>query len=168
MTSMMAPFGAWALWGLMGCGEVVDPGMDLKTPLPEVKKEEEKEEEKEEVAIYAYNPMGKRDPFQSFLGPETPTTPGGEDASNPPLQRWDVERYVVKGIIFGTDSPRALLVDPEGIGHVVRLGTYVGRSWGKVTAIADRLIVVTEEYKTPDDELVVNPVELRLGTGGAL
>lgn len=157
----------WVL-GLVGCGEVVDPAAQEERPAPVVKKEEKKEEEVKEEEVYAYNPMGKRDPFQSFLGTPRPEDQMEEDIANPPLQRWDVERYVVKGIIFGTESPRALLVDPEGIGHVVRLGTYVGRSWGKVTSIADQMIVVTEEYKTPDDELVVNPVELRLGANGTL
>lgn len=159
--------GVWML-GLAGCGEVVDPAAEQQRPAPVAKQEEKKEEDIKEEDIYAYNPMGKRDPFQSFLGSARPEDQIAEDKANPPLQRWDVERYVVKGIIFGTESPRALLVDPEGIGHVVRLGTYVGRNWGKVTSIADQMIVVTEEYKTPDDELVVNPVELRLGANGTL
>jgi len=58
-----------------------------------------------------------------------------------------------------------LIIDPEGLGHVVKIGTYVGRNWGKVTSIEDQIVTVTEEYKTPDDTLVVNPVQLRLGVG---
>lgn len=153
---------------LLGCGELVDgtdPGEVRPPPAPPVKPAA-KEEETAPVEVYAYNPAGKRDPFQSFLGTRDTTLPG-EDIKAAPLQRWDVERYVLRGVIFGTDSPRALLVDPEGIGHVVKLGTYVGRNWGKVTSIADQVVVVTEEYKNPDDELIVNPVELHIGVGGA-
>lgn len=155
--------------GLLGCGELVE-GTETPAapalPPPIAKKVEDKVEGEEHKEGYAYNPAGKRDPFESFLGSRAldPTVPS-TDA--PPLQRWDVERYVVRGIIFGTDSPRALIVDPEGIGHVVRLGSYVGRNWGKVTSIVDQVVVVTEEFKTLEDELQVNSVELRLGVGGS-
>jgi len=152
---------------LLGCGELVDgtqttsaPSLPVAPPPKEEKKEEDAPKEE-----YAYNPAGKRDPFQSFLGVRVldPTVPSNDA---PPLQRWDVERYIVRGIIFGTDSPRALIVDPEGIGHVVKLGSYVGRNWGKVTSIADQVVVITEEFKTPEDELQVNHVELHIGAGG--
>jgi type IV pilus assembly protein PilP len=154
---------------LVACGEVVDgntPGNKAPAPAAPVKTEERKDEAAAEVVPeYVYNPAGKRDPFQSFITQRTVDLPG-ESRDQPPLQRWDVERYVLRGIIFGTDAPRAMLIDPEGVGHVVKLGSYVGRNWGKVTAIEDGLVVVTEEYKSIDDELVVNPVQLKLGAGG--
>ncbi|HNC98972.1 MAG TPA: pilus assembly protein PilP [Myxococcota bacterium] len=155
---------------LVACGEVVDgntPGAKAPAPAAAVKTEAKKDDPgaAEVVPEYAYNPAGKRDPFQSFISQRSVDLPG-ESADQPPLQRWDVERYVLRGIIFGTDSPRAMLIDPEGVGHVVKLGSYVGRNWGKVTAIQDGMVVVTEEYKSIDDELVVNPVQLKLGAGG--
>ena len=156
------------IWTLSGCGELVEGPQTPAAPTlpsPIAKKIEDKLEDEEHKEGYSYIAAGKRDPFQSFLGSRIldPTVPSNDA---PPLQRWDVERYIVRGIIFATESPRALVVDPEGIGHVVRLGTYVGRNWGKVTAIADQLVVVTEEFKTIEDELQVNSVELRLGVGG--
>ncbi|MFO0006880.1 MAG: pilus assembly protein PilP, partial [bacterium] len=104
---------------------------------------------------YYYNPAGKRDPFQSFIK-RGQTDEFRPDA--PPLQRWDVDKYTLRGVIWSTQAPRALLVDPEGTGHVIKLGTYVGRNWGKVTSISEACVVVTEEYQTLDGELVVNPV----------
>lgn len=158
----------WLLLSLLGCGELVEGPSEEEAPAAPVPPPKPAEEKKDDtpVDVYAYNPAGKRDPFQSFIGARTTELPG-ENKDAPPLQRWDVERYVLRGVIFGTDSPRALLIDPEGIGHVVKLGTYVGRNWGKVTSIADQVVVVTEEYKSIDDELVVNPVELHIGVGGA-
>lgn len=104
---------------------------------------------------YYYNPAGKRDPFQSFIkrGQSDELRP---DA--PPLQRWDIDKYTLRGVIWNTQAPRALMVDPEGTGHVIKLGTYVGRNWGKVTSISEGCVVITEEYQTLDGELVVNPV----------
>jgi Tfp pilus assembly protein PilP len=49
---------------------------------------------------------------------------------------------------------------------VVRHGTYVGRNWGKVTAISEDGVIVTEEYRMIDGELVVNPVSIQFGGAG--
>ena len=101
------------------------------------------------------NPFGKRDPMRSFV-PDEPL--GGGDGET---QRFELGRYRLTGVLWGVE-PRALLEDPDGVGHVVSLGSYVGRNWGKVTAIRSAGMVVTEEYLRWDGSLVVQPVELRL------
>src|SRR5258708_6448754 len=60
----------------------------------EVKKSTEPE--KEEKAIYSYNPVGKRDPFERFtdIGKE----PGGVKT---PLQEFDLGQLKLVGIIWG-------------------------------------------------------------------
>ncbi len=142
---------------LSGCGEAIDA-----TPPPAAKTRAAVKpvvEAEGDGAAYFYNPAGKRDPFQGFLSQREGPTEDNDGA--PPLQRWDVDRYTLTGVIWSIDSPRGLLVDPEGIGHVVHIGTYVGRNWGKVTSISEDGVVVTEEYQTLDGELVVNPVTVR-------
>lgn len=151
-------------FGAVGCGEPIAPGGGSVTP---VKPPSEKSVVVEDVPVeveapeaYYYNPAGKRDPFQGFLNKSRDAaTKVADDA--PPLQRWDVEKFALKGVIWDTASPRALLLDPDGLGHVVHVGTYVGRNWGKVSAISPAGVVVTEEYQTLDGELVVNPVQIR-------
>ena len=112
---------------------------------------------------YVYNPIGKRDPFRSFLSlggkieDETPRTP---------LQRYELDEYRLVGIIWGIDRPRALVEDPERIGHVMEIGTYIGKNWGKVTQITSTEVVVTEEYQTIDGELVVNPIRMTMPVNG--
>lgn len=148
---------------LFGCGEALDkqattaaPAKATRAPRPEAV-----EEAKEE---WFYNPAGKRDPFSSFLAKQRGPDEMSPDA--PPLQRWETDRFVLTGVVWNVETPRALLVDPEGTGHVVRHGTYVGRNWGKVTSISEDGIVVTEEYRMLDGELVVNPVSIRFGGVG--
>ncbi len=140
---------------LSACGEPVSSGNTV-APIPA------KPAKTEGAAVaapaaeeYYYNPAGKRDPFQSFI-----KRGQAEElrADSPPLQRWDIDKYTLRGVIWNTQAPRALMLDPEGTGHVIRLGTYVGRNWGKVTSISEGCAVVTEEYQTLDGELVVNPV----------
>jgi type IV pilus assembly protein PilP len=144
---------------LVACGEPVPSGGSFtppqrRAPAPVVADAEAPVEE------YYYNPAGKRDPFQGVL---THKDRANDEISKDavPLQRWDVDKYVLHGIIWNTSSPRALLIDPEGTGHVVRVGTYVGRNWGKVTSIEESGLVVTEEYQNIDGELIVNPVSVR-------
>lgn len=157
----------WLVLLLAACGEPIPVEGDAgpKKPASTPKADEaiaaaEPAEEEEVVEAYYYNPAGKRDPFQGLLDKSREAASRLADDA-PPLQRWDVEKFNLKGVIWDTAVPRALLVDPDGLGHVVRVGTYVGRNWGKVSAITPAGVVVTEEYQTLDGELVVNPVQLR-------
>lgn len=112
---------------------------------------------------YVYNPIGKRDPFRAFL------SLGGrgveDEAPRTPLQRYEIDEYRLVGIIWGIDRPRALVEDPDDVGHVMEIGTYIGKNWGKVTQITASEVVVTEEYQTIDGELVVNPIRMALPVG---
>lgn len=110
---------------------------------------------------FVYNPIGKRDPFQSFISDGDPS--GGVDG--PPrtgTQKYELDQYKLVGIIWGVERPRALMEDPDKVGHVAEIGTYVGRNWGKITMITSGEVVVTEEYQTIDGELVVNNISMRL------
>lgn len=107
---------------------------------------------------YAYNPIGKRDPFRSFFktaGPESITSPT-------PLQRFEVDQYQLVGIVWGISNARAMVQDPSEVGHVVEVGTYIGKNWGKVTQINSDSVVITEEYQTIDGELVTNQIVMEL------
>ena len=46
----------------------------------------------------------------------------------------------------------------------MELGDYIGTNWGKVTSIEDDIVIITEEYKTIEDELVTRPIKLTLRT----
>lgn len=115
---------------------------------------------------YAYNPIGKRDPFRSFFRAVEDT-----EIPNPtPLQRFDIEQYKLVGVVWGIDSPRAMVQDPEQTGHILELGTYVGKHWGRVTQISRTSVVVTEEYKEADGNLVTEQtvIALPVEEGGTL
>ena len=116
----------------------------------------------EAAGQYSYNPIGKRDPFRSFLAFETDD---GRGAGRLPTQQYEIDQYQLTGIVWGIDRPRALVQDPDGMGHVLELGTYIGKNWGKVTQITSGEVIVTEEYQTLDGELVVNPQTLNLPVG---
>ena len=80
---------------------------------------------------YSYNPLGKRDPFRSFLSISTETT-NTEIIPRTPLQKYELEQYRLTAIIWDMDPPMAMVEDPLGIGHPVVEGDYIGKNWGKV------------------------------------
>ncbi len=128
------------------------------------KKADTVEEEEEEIQ-YSYNPNNKRDPFQSFLATASEDSML-DNIPRTPLQKYEVGQYSLTGIITGIDldRPRAMVEDPDGIGHVLEIGTYMGTKWGKVESIEDGMVIVTEELQTVDGQLVVKRQELRLGS----
>ena len=121
----------------------------------------------QDVAVdddYAYNPIGKRDPFNSFIVTDDP--PVGDADS--PLQLYDVEQLMVTGIVWGERSPKAMLLAPDDTVHVVEPGTYVGRHWGRVSSITATRLVVTEEWMRYDAELIHREHVLELKQPGGL
>jgi type IV pilus assembly protein PilP len=112
-------------------------------PLPE--KVEEKAVDKEEEPPYTYNPVGKRDPFKTFiaLGPKkaAPTTP------LTPLQRYDVSELKLVGILKGPAGYRALVEDAGGKGFIVTKGTPIGRENGRVKEIHDNRVIIEQTHK---------------------
>lgn len=112
---------------------------------------------------YAYNPIGKRDPYRSFLPRERDPQLCVDWAD--PLQCWAVERLSLRGVVWG-EHPRALIETPRGESFVVELGSYVGGNWGKVTHIDREAVVITEEYLVGDGELKVVPHRMELVPAG--
>lgn len=114
----------------------------------------------EEIADeYNYNPIGKRDPFRSFLADElAPDTRKVVTA----LQRFDLDQLKIIGIIWGISSPRAMVTTPEGKGYVVQKGTLIGKNWGKVSRITQDEVIISEEYRDFEGKLIVTEVPLKL------
>lgn len=70
-----------------------------------------------------------RDPFRSyarlFLEEATGTVPNQLDVK---LEKYSLEQLKLIGIITRVHPERAMLVDPNGVGHVVLRGQFVGKA----------------------------------------
>jgi len=122
-------------------------------------------EEEDTGPVYSYNPIGKRDPFRSFIQRDLVVNEIGGPVG--PLQMHELDNYQLRGIVWNTAAPRALVEAPDGIGHVVELGTLIGKNWGKVTQIKPEEIVITEEFRDPiENELIINEITVRLPKPG--
>ena len=94
--------------------------------------------EEEEEVKYSYNSIGKRDPFRSFIQKEVVVSHDGGPLG--PLQLHEVDTYKLTGV--ESASATALVKAPDGQGHVVTLGTLIGRNsranpswWGVILSL---------------------------------
>lgn len=116
----------------------------------------------DESEEYSYNPIGKRDPFKSFLAEENAL---GSTKTLTPLQRYDIDQLALIGIIWGISTPRAMVTTPDGKGYVVQKGTLVGKNWGKVSRITQDEVIISEEYRDFEGKLIVHEIPLKMPKG---
>ncbi|HEX7673026.1 MAG TPA: pilus assembly protein PilP [Bdellovibrio sp.] len=91
---------------------------------------------------YIYDPTGKRDPFKPFRVIRTKV----EKTETPlePLQRFEIDRLQIVGILWDVKTPRAMVKDPDGAVYTVTKNSKIGRNEGYVAAIREGEIVVVE------------------------
>ncbi|KYG67406.1 fimbrial assembly protein [Bdellovibrio bacteriovorus] len=89
-----------------------------------------------------YDPATRRDPFKAFrlARPVDPRTTQQLE----PLQKFEVEKLQVIGILWDVRTPRAMIKDPDGAVHTVIKNSKVGRNDGFVAVIREGEVVVVE------------------------
>lgn len=92
-----------------------------------------------------YSPKAKRDPFRP---PSLQTRTSTQVRANlSPLERIELRQLVVVGIIWDVQEPRAMIEDNTGLGYIVKIGTPIGRSDGRVKAIHPNNLIVEESFE---------------------
>ncbi len=149
--------GSWALLACSGDSAPKAPSQKqaaVAPAVPELVQEVETEPEEE----YRYDPVGKPDPFRSFVK----LLDELEEGLTTPLERFDLSQLEVTAIIWGSERPRALVRDPAGKGYVVSAGTSIGKNKGRVVSIQDNMVLVKETYVDFRDRATTKEVEMRL------
>lgn len=108
---------------------------------------------------YTYSAIGKRDPFRS---PLDDLIIQGQSDSQCPLCKWEIDQLRLVAVVTGTGNPVAMVEDPDGVGHVIRQGTQVGRRNGKVTTIRRDEVVVAELGHDPFGKSITNKTILKI------
>ncbi|HYV46146.1 MAG TPA: pilus assembly protein PilP [Myxococcaceae bacterium] len=112
---------------------------------------------------YAYNPLGKRDPFRSPLEDIKNQAQGSQvEACSDPLCQWDLDQLILVAVVTGDANPIAMVEDPQGRGYIIKRNTKIGKQGGKVTQILRDSVTVTEFWTAPDGKVNPNPVSMRL------
>ena len=108
---------------------------------------------------FAYDPIGKRDPFRSFVLDRLKEL---EQATKGPLEQFDLNQLTVLGVVWETERRRALVADPSGQAYVVSEGDPIGTNEGMVVRIDDNLMLVRETYVDHMGEQTEKQVEMRV------
>ena len=110
----------------------------------------------------------KTDPFKPFAPVvAAPAVTGGQAAGRPagdllPIQSFEVNKFKVAGIIAGLQENRALLIDPNGKGYVVRVGMQIGSSGGRISRITSSSVEVVERFKESSGRMKSRTIVLTL------
>lgn len=104
-----------------------------------------------------YSPVGKRDPFQSFLD-DAAKNEGGLH----PLQRYELSQLKLIGIVANISVPRAMFEDPTGKGWIVKHGALIGRHSGRIKKINTDSVIILEEYQDRAGKLVLSEITIKL------
>jgi Tfp pilus assembly protein PilP len=99
---------------------------------------------KEKKVAYSYDPTNKVDPFKSFIIVKKEL----EETEKPKtyLETLDISQLTVSAIVLTGEGNWALVRDSKGEGHIIKVGTPIGRRSGQVTKILKNKIIVKEYY----------------------
>ena len=174
---MMILFGLGVL-SFMGCEQTAPPPPQQQPkiqkeepPPPEEVVEEEVVEEEEEQPGFTYDPIGRREPFQTLIAEEIPDVEDvivipNLEVVETPLQKFPIDQLQITGIILGGLGDYARIIAPDGKSYTINIGTLMGNQEGKVASITENAVIVketiryesgkVEEVETP---LYLNPIE---------
>lgn len=148
-----------------GCGGSAPKQPAKAAPAPKIPKVEPaatEAAEHEPLAVeWTYQPVGKRDPFRSYFdnydsAPLIPTA----NVDCGILCQYELDQLRVVAVVSGVASPLAMIEDPEGRGHMVRRGNFVGKRNGKISEIRRDRVVITELLRNQQGQVI--PVETEM------
>jgi type IV pilus assembly protein PilP len=105
------------------------------------------------IAVQPIDFGTKKDPFKPFASEvaarQAKAKPSAKASTEDllPIQRYDVNKFKVSGVIAGLKENTALVIDPEGRGYVVREGMLIGNGDGRISRITSSSIEVVEHYR---------------------
>jgi len=108
---------------------------------------------------YIYTPIGKRDPFKSaykVIRKPDEKAPGGI------LTKYEIDQLKLTAIISGISRPRAQVDLPDGKGVSIRVGTRIGKNFGRVVRIKHNEVIVSEDYRDWSGRKVTNYIHMKI------
>jgi len=118
-------------------------------------------EDKAKVA-YFYDPTKKTDPFKSFIVVRRELEEKEQGKPKTYLETLDISQLTISAIVIGSKGNWALVRDSKGDGHVIKVGTLIGRKNGRVKSILEKEVVVTESYKDIRDRETIKDISIKL------
>jgi Tfp pilus assembly protein PilP len=123
---------------------------------------QKKASEDDEYQRPEYPNMARRNPFQPDVEVVKPAKPvEGEDRTLEPLEQFALGELELVAIISEVAVPKAMFVDPDGFGHVLKEGDRIGRNSGVLSDIRDNEVEITETTGDDGGQTRLRKVKLR-------
>ena len=110
------------------------------------------------------NGTARRDPFKTYFD-ELNSDEVKDTSRLTELQKIDLDKLKLVAVVVGTATPMAMVEDPGGKGHTLKIGTLVGKRLGQVKHIRRGEIVVQEEFRDFTGKRIPQLKELKLDAG---
>ena len=162
---------------LVGCADEyqIEP-YDYKAEYERVSKTKTNENKtKKEIDItdiaqrrsnYRYSAVGKKDPFRNYFGDMATLNKEKKIVSE--LQNFDITDLRLVAVVYGITDPRAVVVAPDGKSYIVRIGSFIGKNWGKISRILPDKLEIIETYKDPLGRKIISKLYLELPVNSPL
>ncbi|OOG38044.1 fimbrial protein [Rhodanobacter sp. C06] len=115
---------------------------------------------------FTYADQDLRDPFGPSAAEQSVATSGPRpDQNRPkqPLEMFALDSLKMVGTIGAGAGIEALVKDPGGVIHPVHRGEYMGQNYGRITAISDDHIDLTELVSNGNGGWMERPASIALG-----
>lgn len=114
------------------------------------------------VAPRAFNPVGLRDPFRSFILEQRAVE--GEKAKKPRtyLETVDLSQLELIAVVVAPEDSWAMVRDAKGIGYVVKTGTPIGLDGGRVHQIRPGEVIIRSSHRDARGRIVERETAKRL------
>lgn len=93
---------------------------------------------------YSYDPTNKVDPFKSFIVVKKELEEAEKKKPKTYLETLDISQLTLSAIVLTDKENWALVRDSKGDGHVIKVGTSIGRKRGQVIKILKKEVIVRE------------------------
>jgi type IV pilus assembly protein PilP len=153
----------------VACGEEEDeatPTVGPKKPVAAAPVAADEPEKKVEDTSYSYevmvNGQMRRDPFKTYYEDLVSENPAVDTTRLTELQKVDLDKLKLVAVVVGTATPMAMVEDPTGRGHTLKIGTLIGKRLGQVKHIRRGEVVVQEEFRDFTGKRIPQLKELKL------
>ena len=98
---------------------------------------------------YLYNPIGKTDPFESFIVLQAEKRDKENETPRTYLETLELSQLTISIICIGEKEKWAMVTDSKGDAHLIKEGTPIGLNRGVVYKIQHGNVIIREQVRDP-------------------
>ena len=109
----------------------------------------------------------KKDPFKPFVSVKALPVSAADNSlkrvrDGLPIHSFDVNQFKLIGIVTGDNQNKAMVVDPNGKGYVIKVGMTIGKNEGLITSITNGGVDVVEQFRDDSGRVRKETIKITL------